>query len=239
MFNIGAGQTGATAAGAYLPTNNPYVQSIAESLASTAQQQMFQENQRQQQQFSAMGLGNSTPLMETQARIAGQVIPGEIGQIGGVLGQAYENERARQMQAAGQAMQVPQTTATAQYQAGLLPQETLQNLYTAQYQDFARQIQQMQAAAGGFPGMSAYLQTPQKVQYGQPPITGLLTGAAQLFGGPVGNLAGRIFGGKGGGGTDPNAPPPYATGFNPYGAGSQFGLGGSPLGPLASGVGGY
>lgn len=192
LGGAGGGALGFLAAGGALPQNNPYLSGIVDAISGSTTDQLNRYLSDVRQRYAAMGLGTSTPLLDEESRVLGAVLPAEAGQIGNVLNQAFQFGTNAQLQAAPLAAGLPLTTAQAQINAGMIPQQTQQNLYSAQQQQFNEAINRMwEAARTGFgaAGMAA----PQPVQYGQPGITSLLAGAAPFLMAPGGSVISKML----------------------------------------------
>lgn len=181
---------------------NPYLNTLSTTIGAMTDQQLQQEIQRANQQLAAMGLGNSSPLLNTQAQIYGQALPAETAELNNVLSSGMQAEQANQIGAAntiGQgniaeqgtqlgaantALNYPSSLTSALFQMGQYPTQVSQNADTLAYQQFLNQFQELYQPIQSGSGISglASLQAPQPTTYGAPPIVGLATGAADLFG---------------------------------------------------------
>lgn len=160
-----------TAGGGFLPTSegaNPYIKGIATSMEEAANRMLSQQIARARQQFSSMGLGTSTPLLNVEGQIAGQAAPALAGQLAGLYGGEYESERGRQEAA---------TRGLATF--GAVPREILTAENMAKYQEWLRQQEAPIDIARGLP--FGQWPQPQQAQFGAPPAKGLLSGAGDFM----------------------------------------------------------
>lgn len=190
----GISQIGATASGAYLPWNNPYIQWVASAMTDLARQQLQQQLSDVRQRYAQLGQGLSTPLVNEEIARGLQTWSQLAQGVGQLLSGAYEAERQRQMQAALASPEIGMTAMQQLMAAGQVPRLIEQQLYDAWYREFIRQLDQAWRGVSPFPSFIP-LMSPQPVQYGPPPIVGLLGGIMNLLTAPLGGtILGRWMG---------------------------------------------
>jgi hypothetical protein len=163
---------------------NPFLNTITSAIGAMTDQQLQERVQTIQQQLSAMGLGTSSPLLNAEAQLYGQVIPGEAAQIGQVESQGLQAQQQQQLGAINASLNYPSSLTSALFTMGQYPTQLQQTADQAQYQAFLDQFRNLYAPiqGGGQIGGLASLQAPQQTTFGPPPIAGLATGAANFFG---------------------------------------------------------
>lgn len=132
-----------TLGGKYL-NNNPFLKQQSQAMAENMGEAINQQSQQLGDLFSKMGVSYRGPA-EKQMRAKALSDFGNT--MTNLYGQNYQNERANQMNALGQAgawSQMPGNRMQTLMNAGAIPQQIAQNQATFGYNDWIRQLQAQQ-----------------------------------------------------------------------------------------------
>jgi len=179
----------------YDPASGPYYEAYRTNI--------MRELQQAKDRIAARASGRDALFGGGRMDQERQVEEGAMGSLSQVLGQLFENERARRLetvplalQTMGWAEQVPQARVAASQEYGDLPRLIQQAELTARYQDFVRQLESM-----GMSLQAAISLATNKPEYWMPQpadTSGMASG--------MGNLAMLAMLGGGGAGVPAAAP---------------------------------
>jgi hypothetical protein len=181
----------ATAAGAYLPGANPYIQQIMQGVWQEAELSRQQALADLRSRYARFGQAASSPLARAEADLNARIGAALSQQLGQLQLSAYEPERQRMMQAAQAGLALEPSLAQQAFSLG----EALRNIPDVgtlrAMQEYARSQESFWRPFSFMSGVPTAAGVPQ---YAPSPIAGILGGIGSLLMAPLqGTLLGRIF----------------------------------------------
>jgi hypothetical protein len=191
FFPTALAQQVATAAGAYLPGANPYIQQIMQGMRQEAELARQQALADLQSRYARFGQAVSSPLARAEADLSARIGAALSQQLGQLQLSAYEPERQRMMQAAQAGLGLEPSLAQQAFGLG----EALRNIADVgilrAMQEYARSQESFWRPFMFLSGIPTAAGVPQ---YAPSPVAGILGGLGALLGAPTqGTLLGRIL----------------------------------------------